>query len=208
MPGVTAKRAVSVQRRVGEHRRAATRSRILSAARELLSAGEPMAVMTVARVAEAAGVSRATFYLHFPDKHELTDALAQELFAQWTPIADPLLAEAAPTREQLRGVVDAVVALWREHAGTLAGLIEVAEYDADARRSWRRAIDEVAETIAQWLSVVRPDLPPSGARTLARVIAWSAERSLHQLLTDEPADDHVVAEALTELVWAVGRGGR
>lgn len=206
MPGVTARRAVSVQRRVGEDRRAATRARILDAARQLLTAGEPMAVMTVARVAEAAGVSRATFYLHFPDKRELTDALARELFAQWTPIAGPLLGEPTPTREQLHGVVAAVVGVWREHAGTLAGLIEVAEYDADARRSWRAAIDEVAGTIAQWLAVVRTDLPAPEAQLLAQVIAWGAERSLHQLLTDDPAADEALTQALTELVWSIGRG--
>lgn len=194
---------MSVQRRVGEDRRAATRAKILAAARELLAAGEPMAVMTVARVAQEAGVSRATFYLHFPDKRELTDALARDLFAQWTPIAGPLMTDAKPTRERIAGAVSAVVAAWREHAGTLAGLIEVAEYDADARRSWRAAIDEVASTIAGWLAVVRSDLSPERAGLLAQVIAWGAERSLHQLMQDDPATDVPLAEALTELVWSV-----
>lgn len=194
---------MSVQRRVGEDRRAATRAKILVAARELLEAGEPMAVMTVARVAQEAGVSRATFYLHFPDKRELTDALARDLFAQWTPIAGPLLTDAAPSRERVAGAVAAVVAAWREHAGTLAGLIEVAEYDADARGSWRAVIDDVAVAIAEWLVVLRDDLAPEQARLLAQVIAWGAERSLHQLMQDDPATDAALAEALTELVWSV-----
>lgn len=197
---------MSVQRRVGEDRRAATREKILVAARELLAAGEPMAVMTVGRVAQAAGVSRATFYLHFPDKRELTDALARELFAQWTPIAGPLLTDAAPSRERIAAAVAAVVAAWREHAGTLAGLIEVAEYDADARRSWHAAIDEIAATITEWLAAVRSDLPAEQAALLAQVLAWGGERSLHQLMRDDPATDAQLAQALTELVWSVARG--
>lgn len=200
---MTTRRAVTVQQRVGEDRRGVTRARILAAARELLAAGEPMAVMTVARVAQVAGVSRATFYLHFPDKHELIDALARDLFARWSPIVGPLLDEPVPTREQVRGVVDAVVVAWREHAGTISGLIEVAEYDADARRSWRAAISDVASTIGQWLTTVRPDLDADRVALLAQVVAWGAERSLHQLLTDDPSSDGAVADALTELVWSL-----
>lgn len=203
MSAVTSRRAVSVQRRVGEDRRAATRARILDAASDMLAAGEPMAVMTVGRVAQAAGVSRATFYLHFPDKRELTDALTEQLFAQWTPISGPLLAAPVLTRAQMLDVVRAVVRAWREHAGALSGLIEVGEYDADAKRSWRAKIDEVAATIAQWLASVRPDLDEAECRTLAEVLTWGAERSLHQMLTDDPAGDERLAQALTELVWSV-----
>ena len=164
-----------------------------------------MAVMTVASVAKAAGVSRATFYLHFPDKRELIDELARDLFAQWTPISSPMLTEPAPTRDQISEVVSAVVSAWRLHAGALAGLIEVAEYDADARRSWRGAIAQVAATIEAWLLVVRPDLPAQDARPLAEVIAWAAERSLHQMLTEDSASDRLLIGALSEVVWSVGR---
>ncbi|MBJ7469976.1 MAG: TetR/AcrR family transcriptional regulator [Solirubrobacteraceae bacterium] len=202
---MTNRRAVSVQRRVGEDRRAATRIRILAAARDLLSAGEPMAVMTVARVAQQAGVSRATFYLHFPDKRQLIDELARDLFAQWTPISSPMLLEPAPTRDQIAEVVSAVVVAWRHHAGALAGLIEVAEYDTDARSSWRAAIGQVAATIEAWLLVVRPDLTAQETRPLAEVIAWAAERSLHQMLTEDAGSDGPLVSALAELVWSVGR---
>ncbi len=203
MSAVTTRRAVSVQRRVGEDRRAATRARILEAAGEMLAAGEPLAVMTVGRVAQAAGVSRATFYLHFPDKRELIDALTEQLFAEWTPISGPLLAAPVRSRDELLAVVRAVVGAWRAHAGALAGLIEVGEYDADARSSWRAKIDQVASTIAEWLASVRPDLDADQARALAEVLAWGAERSLHQLLTDDPGEDERLAGALTELVWSV-----
>jgi AcrR family transcriptional regulator len=204
---VATKRAISVQRRTGDERRAVTRARILDAARQLLTDGEPLAVMTVGRVVEAAGVSRATFYLHFPDKRQLIDDLAREVLADWQPIAGTLLAEEHPTRDQIGALAQVVVARWRVHSGTLAGLIEVAGYDEDARRSWRAAIDEVAGTIAAWLALVRPDLSLERAQLLAQVLAWAGERSLHQLLTKEPADDGAVAEALTELVWSVGHGG-
>ncbi|MDO9355696.1 MAG: helix-turn-helix domain-containing protein [Solirubrobacteraceae bacterium] len=200
---MSSRRPVNVQRRVGEDRRAATRARILGAARELLSAGEPMAVMTVGRVAEAAGVSRATFYLYFPDKRELTDALTQELFAQWTPISGSLLAEPDRSKDEVLELIRSVVRAWREHAGPLAGLIEVAEYDADARRSWRTMIEGVAASIGTWLAAVRTDLDDDARQALAEVLAWGAERSLHQMQPQDAAGDERLAGALTELVWSV-----
>jgi AcrR family transcriptional regulator len=55
-------------------RAAATRARIIASVRELLSQGR-FHDCTVEQVAEHAGVSRATLYLHFRSRVELVDAI-------------------------------------------------------------------------------------------------------------------------------------
>jgi AcrR family transcriptional regulator len=57
-----------------------TRRRLLDCARRILLADGEQAISASA-VARAAGVANATFYEHFPNKHELLRTLAEELFA-------------------------------------------------------------------------------------------------------------------------------
>ena len=57
-----------------------TRRRLLDCARRVLLAEGEQAISAVA-VARAARVANATFYEHFPNKHELLRTLAEELFA-------------------------------------------------------------------------------------------------------------------------------
>lgn len=186
-------------------KREQTRARILDAARAMLAQGEPVAATTVGAVAKAAGVSRATFYLYFPGKFELLDALLGELFEAWTPISMAVLESADASPERVRELVDAVIDRWSERAGVLAGFIELAEYDAQVRASWTAAIGEVGTAIEGWLVLVRPDLAPTSRAALAATLAWSAERALHQLLTDDPASKRTVSDGLTELVCSVAR---
>ena len=78
MDRVSTSRAFTVQAASGRRRREATQARILAAFRALLEDGAPVAAMSVDRIVAAAGVSRSTFYTHFPDKRELIVRLAAE----------------------------------------------------------------------------------------------------------------------------------
>lgn len=57
-----------------------TRRRLLDAARRILLV-EGESAISASAVARAAGVANATFYEHFPNRHELLRTLAGELFA-------------------------------------------------------------------------------------------------------------------------------
>ena len=57
--------------------RGETEQRILDGTIELLDAGASLAGLSVNRIVEASGVSRATFYLHFADKRGLVSRLAE-----------------------------------------------------------------------------------------------------------------------------------
>jgi AcrR family transcriptional regulator len=71
-------RAVYRSRNRGAERSAATRARIVGAVRELLAEGR-FHDSTVEEVAERAGVSRATLYLHFRSRFDLVDGICDVL---------------------------------------------------------------------------------------------------------------------------------
>ncbi|WP_163511686.1 TetR/AcrR family transcriptional regulator [Fodinicola acaciae] len=87
-----------------------TREALLAATRELLTDGGFEAV-TMAAVADRAGVSRRGVYLHFPSRSELIDELAGQ-------IADE--AGLAPSLDPVFQAADPVSALraWAGHLGT------------------------------------------------------------------------------------------
>lgn len=185
--------------------RDATEQRILDATYELLAGGASLARLSVSRIAEAAGVSRATFYLHFPDKRELVARLAERHLSEFSEITNPFLESGDAGRDQLVLVIRALVENWRTHAGVLAGLIELAAYDEGAREAWSRVVRNIAASITQGLRRFRPDLDEARAETLGELIAWMGERACHQMVgvgADE-RDVERVADALTEAVWRI-----
>lgn len=66
-----------------EQQREVTRGRIITALRELVEIRHPLDV-TMAAVAERAGVSEPTLYRHFPNKRDLFTALGSELYRHTT----------------------------------------------------------------------------------------------------------------------------
>ena len=201
---VPPKKPTTVQAQVGARRRAATSSDILAATRRLLDAGEPVAGLSVERIGAEAGVSRATFYLHFQDKHELISRLADELFAwrdeEWVAsLAAPDL-----TRETLLEIMRNIVSQWVENQAVLAAIIELAAYEPSMRDAWRGAMHEVAERAAAQFDAHWADSPdrPTDPAMIAEVFTWMFERSCQQIATDPSREDAVV-EAMAEIIWRV-----
>lgn len=203
---MTATKTFTVQARVGAARRAATRERILDAARRLLEGGDTVAELTVARLAEEAEVSRATFYLHFPDKRHLVEALHADALQGWEAIAGDALSDPEITREGLYEVLLAGVRNAQVHGAVIGGIIELSEYDAEFREVWRENIQAGAVQHTAWIARSRPDLSARQVKVLGEVLGWAGERSIHRMtgVRDEPScDAEELADALTELWWCV-----
>lgn len=199
-------RAFTVQAQAGRRRREATQERILAAFRGLLETGSPVAAMSVDRICQAAGVSRSTFYAHFPDKTELIARLAAEDSEPWMALAEPVLADPGSGRADVERVIRTLVANWREHAVVGAAIIELAEYDAAAHGAWQATISSMAQTVADHLRLrwAGRESEHADPDTVAEVLAWMVERCCHKMLpADEPADDERAIAALTEVVWRV-----
>src|SRR5439155_4911859 len=122
---------------------AATRGALLDATKRLLAGGTTFAALKVEDIVEEAGMSRATFYLHFRDKSELVTALAADQVAWRDEIGAEALTDPAMRRETLREMITNIVAQWAENRAVLSAIIEVAEYDPAMADTWRTAMHEV-----------------------------------------------------------------
>jgi AcrR family transcriptional regulator len=160
----------------------ATRADLLGAATRLLAAGASVSSLSVDRIVEEAGMSRATFYLHFRDKTELAAALAEDQVAWRDTIGAEVLSDPRLTREAVHAMLTEIVARWVDNRAVLAAIIEVA-----AEQFRRRWADQ-------------PDHPDPD--TIAEIFTWMFERSCHQILRD-PSRQDAVADGLTEIIWRV-----
>ena len=203
-------RGFTVQASVGRERRAATRREILAALRRLLEEGAPVAGLSVDRIASEAGVSRATFYVHFAGKAELITALADEDMEPWLAHALPVLADPGSDKDAFHDVVRELVANWRRHAAVSAGVVELAEYDEAVRDAWHGVVARVALPLAEhlrrrWEGREHPHADPD---LVAEIIAWMVERVCHQMVArGEPGTDEAVAAALAESIWRITEPG-
>lgn len=182
-----------------------TERRILQATERLLNEGASLAELSVGRIVAAAGVSRATFYLHFADKRALVALLAEQRLSEFGEITDPFMENPGAGRDQFAEVVTALVATWREHSGVLSGLIELAEYDEQARETWQATVYAIAERMTGALRERRPELSAAEARTIAEIVTWMGERVCHQMI-DRDSDARSlkrVAVGLTDTLWRV-----
>jgi AcrR family transcriptional regulator len=181
----------------------ATRADLLAAATRLLTGGSTVAGLSVDRIVDEAGMSRATFYQHFKDKTELVAALAEDQVAWRETIGAKALADRSVTRDTVRAMLAEIVDRWIENRAVLAAIIEVAEYDPAMSDTWRTAMLEVADVAAaqfriRWQGAADHPDPD----TLAEVFTWMFERSCHQILRD-PTRRDAVTDTLTEIIWRV-----
>jgi AcrR family transcriptional regulator len=179
-----------------------TRHRILDATKKRLTAGEPLTKLSIQRIVKTAGVSRATFYLHFQSKQELIAALAKRELTPWLQSAAPALQNATLTRDVLEQLAGGAIEIYRANRGVLAGILEMSEYDLDTRLAWQQTIHEIADLFALAIRTHRPQLSSTQTEQLARLIVWAGERFLHQEIADAVPNaeaDQVFRWTLAEL---------
>lgn len=201
---MSAQRSVTVTMTGDLDRRGQTRQQILDATRSLLAQGESFARLTIPKIVATAGVSRATFYLHFQSKRELIAALGQKETADWVEIAAPFLHDRNAGRDVLEQAITQLLVLWRQHRAVLAGIIELAEYDDETRFGWRDTIHSIAQVIAQAMRERRPELCAEQAEQLGRLVVWAGERYLHQETRESsPEQDRWLIDSITDMIWRV-----
>jgi AcrR family transcriptional regulator len=192
----------STQAVSGRKRREASAHEILAATRRLLATGGPVAKLSVDKIVTEAGVSRATFYARFSDKHAVIGSLAQEALAWREEIFAEVLADPVLTHERLDELLRAIVSHWQANRPVLAAIIELAESDPAMREPWRAAVNEIAEQAAEQFRIRwdnSPDQPPDLA-AMATAFTWMFERCCHQLVIDD-ASAETMALAMSEIIW-------
>jgi TetR/AcrR family transcriptional regulator, ethionamide resistance regulator len=198
----------SVTRSRPKHRarRAEATARVCAATESLLRDGESFTERGTERIAEAAGIARSTFYVHFEDKGDLlirmaTDA-TDELFAASDEWWDH---DHSGGTAPLAAVILKLLRIYRRHAAVLGAVLEVGAYDESVAAFWRERIEGYAaymrDKIAdeQRAGRVAADVDP---RTTALIIAWSVERSVAEhIRAAAPARDRAFADQLARSAW-------
>lgn len=196
----------SVTRRTGERgsdRRMAVEESLQGAMERLLEKGSSFTQVSVEQLATEAGISRATFYLHFRDKGELVARLMARVTAEIIA-ASTLDSPETVTREALKKTVKAVVTAYHRHYAVMAAIVETAAYDEQVELLFREMMDQLVDVNRRALQRLKQAgrIPDDVVPQVAEVITWAFERSCHQLLRSrKPAQVNAASEALTHVIW-------
>ncbi|MHB8694973.1 MAG: TetR/AcrR family transcriptional regulator [Solirubrobacteraceae bacterium] len=201
---MAAEPAETIQARSGRRRRQATVADILDATRRLLTDGAPVASLSVEQIATEAGVARATFYLHFPDKHALLARLAEDEIAWREQIGAEVLADPRLERDTLDAIMLEIVSRWSADRPILSAIIALAETDERVNAIWLEAMHQVADKAATQFRARWADARVGSADpdTIAEIFTWMFERCCHQMLAT-PDKIERVAGGMAEIIWRV-----
>jgi AcrR family transcriptional regulator len=183
-----------------------TRDRLLRVAREVFST-HGFDGASVSRIVEGAKVSRGTFYLYFESKEDIFRTLAEGLLHQVVELQRPS-GEIEPI-EVVRRSIGSFVVYYRQHAGLMTVLEQVAAHDERfraLRRDMRRGVAERAVRFIaalQQRGVVPATVDP---RYAATALTGMVDRFAYVwLVLGEDFDESEVVETLTTLWWqAIG----
>ncbi|MBA4867064.1 TetR/AcrR family transcriptional regulator [Streptomyces sp. PSKA54] len=187
-------------------RRAALEKRILSVIEECLRGGVTYTELSVEQIAQAAGISRSTFYLYFRDKVDVLLRLSGSLKTKSYAIA----AAWRPTGpdggvDGLARTYELTLRHYREHAALLAAINEVAAYDPLVHEAWTadqdRFIDNLVTVLKEEQRAGRTpaDIDPELA---AKMIVQGGGQVIAQQVSDsDGSDDAVVARELARGYW-------
>jgi AcrR family transcriptional regulator len=173
----------------------ATRARIVDAA-EILHASVGPARTNVSAIAEAAGVTRATVYRHFPDEESLFVACsAQWLSRQRRPDPDAWTAH-SDGLERLRTGLRDIYRYYRDGEQMLRLVIRDREVIPDPVVAARAAAER------QWVDTLLAPFPRRSRTIRAAVAHATTFRTWESLCVDGGLSDRTAADLMVGMVGA------
>lgn len=193
----------------GAERRDAVEQRVFDAVEQLLDDGATYPELSVATIADASGMARSTFYVHFSDKTELLIRLATAASADIVAEGERWLAADAPESAadpaNITATMARIIAVYRRHQAIFEAVQAAAGYDPLVAAFWRRHIAVLFVSGSrnlergQQLGVIDPTIH---VEPLARMAAWSIERTISMHVADRPeTEDAVLAETMGRALW-------
>ncbi|WP_200828479.1 TetR/AcrR family transcriptional regulator [Mycobacterium sp. 3519A] len=197
--------SITRQRRDAD-RQSGSEQRLLDAVERLLNAGQLFTEISVQRILEEAGVSRATFYAHFRDKSALLIRLTDTLRERLLDLArawDPAAGEDGAAR--YAEFFLEVIRIHRENFAVLSAVRELASYDPAVHDFYTADLDEFERAVCQTLTEQQrsgatiSELSPVAA---SRVIVWGGAQAIaHHISVDDGSGDTQFARELGAIWW-------
>ncbi|MBB4687884.1 TetR/AcrR family transcriptional regulator [Amycolatopsis jiangsuensis] len=199
------------EERRGSRRRAPTKGdlrerAILDAAEQQLDS-EGSEGMTVATIAQAAGITRAALYFYFGSKNEVVAALVERTVTTLrAEIGAADVAGAAAAGDAVRQGLAQTARLWREHGTVMRTAVELSPTVPAIDAAWRSAVLALVDTfraVAERAGVPAGTGPRDAAAVVAALV-WMTERSFYQaIVTGGELDE---AAATLSHVWLAALG--
>jgi AcrR family transcriptional regulator len=189
-----------------KERRIALERRLLAATEKLMVEEKvAFAELSVDRLATAAGISRASFYIYFEDKGHLLRRLAEQVFAEVADAARNWWQAAERNNpEDLRVAMKAILATYRQHQLILSAVVEAASYDEGVADVFNGLIDGIRDATREILERGQASgaIRPMPTAEVAGALTWMVERVCYQMVrASSPDNDDALAAALTQIVW-------
>lgn len=179
---------------------------ILAATEQLLRE-RPLNQLSVGDIIEAAGISRTSFYSHFPSKTAVIAAGLRRVMDQIVIAVEPVHSH---TGDDAEAVIRRSLRQWVEvatqHGALLRAVSEEWPHDAELRALWFALMDGVTAGTAKVIRDARTrGHAPAGCdpRTLAACLTWGYERVLHvALVGGAPGlpDPEAIVEPLVQMM--------
>lgn len=181
------------------------RAEILSATTRLLGQRR-LEEITVSDIIEAAGVSRATFYIYFESKYAPVAALAEQITEElyvnfWKPFID---GEEAPSRAGLRDHMHQTLMRWNEDQAVLVAAAAAWRADPAAIDQWRELWTRYVADTRRLIERTRArGQAPDGldAGMLAATLTWMNESILYLAFTNDEFGDHAKLAETQAGIW-------
>ncbi|MEJ7783584.1 MAG: TetR/AcrR family transcriptional regulator [Solirubrobacteraceae bacterium] len=169
-------------------KRAAVQAEVLRATEQLLAEGTSWADLGVERIATTAGISRTAFYFYFADKRELLLRLTEEVTELLYLEADRWYSGEGDDEEEIREALTKIADLYAEHHALMRIIVEVSTYDEEVATFWRGLIGRFVEATRMRIEDEQRagKAPAFAAAPTAFGLVWMCERTLYQLMVQDP----------------------
>ncbi|MCW2850021.1 MAG: TetR family transcriptional regulator [Marmoricola sp.] len=178
-----------------------TRERLIAAATELFDS-RGYVDTTVDDIAQRAGSSRATFYLHFSGKAEVVDELWATTRVGVVDLFKELGTEVELTREWLGEWLGRTFDFYTGNRAHLLAIHQAIAVEAALADRFNARIDEVETSLTQRIRAAR-QVDEDEAHLRASLLVMQHERFCHfWLLREIPFDRELATRVLRELWWS------
>jgi len=179
--------------------------RLLLAMEQLLEQGHRFSAVSIEQLTGAAGLARATFYLHFRDKGELVTRLMQRVRDEIVASAGLWFEQAElARREDMRRALRGILGVYQKHHVIIDAVVETARSDAQVAQLWREVLDalcaESRSAVAKLRQAGRAD--EAATPLLADVLTWSVNYcAMHYGPRLRGAALEKLTDTLTHICW-------